>query len=207
VTIARHFGLAAPPAMAPRWNVAPRQPVAAVRRREPGVPPELVPLEWGLKPRWTRAGDSGPRPINARTETVRDMPLFREAFRLRRCLVPADGYYEWQALAGGKQAWFIAAAEPGLLALAGLWELWLSPEGAPLETLAILTTAAARSLAAIHERMPVVIPVHGFDTWLAGDGAAAAALLAALPPPQLVARRISTRVNNPRNEGPELLSA
>lgn len=205
----RVFGLPPQsPEVAPRWNIAPTQPVPAVRAGPQGQR-RLSMLHWGLVPSWAKERAIGARMINARAETVAEKPAFRSAWKQRRCLVLADGYYEWQATAAGKQPWFIRRADREPFGLAGLWESWVESPGAePLESCTILTTAAPPSLAAIHERVPVVIPATAFDRWLAPQGVdldAFAALLVAPSAGSLQAHRVGRAVNNARHDGPELI--
>lgn len=196
------------PAVPPRWNVAPTQFVATVRAQPDGTR-ELALLHWGLVPSWAKERSIGHRMINARADTLAAKPSFRTAFRRRRCLVLADGYYEWRAAPGGKQPYFIRAEDGAPIGMAGLWERWRDPEsGAPLESCAIVTTDAADALRRIHERMPVVIPRERFAAWLDPaneDVGALAALLDRANAGSLVATPVSRRVNSPKNEGPELV--
>jgi putative SOS response-associated peptidase YedK len=196
------------PQVEPRWNIAPSQSVAAVRGDAQGQR-RLVLLHWGLVPHWAKERSIGARMINARAETVAEKPAFRGAWKHRRCLVLVDGYYEWQATPLGKQPWFIRRADAEPFALAGLWETWTEAGGAaPLESCAILTTAAPRPLDAIHERVPVIIPATAWDGWLRPEGAdldALAALLVAPTAASLRAVRVGRRVNNVRNDGPDLI--
>lgn len=196
------------PAVAPRWNIAPTQPVAAVRADASGRR-RLSMLHWGLLPSWAKERTLAARLINARAETVAEKPAFRSAWKQRRCLVLADGYYEWQVTAGGKQPWFVTRADREPFGLAGLWETWVeSPGAAPLESCTILTTAAPAPLARIHERVPVVIPATDYASWLApqaADLAALAALLVAPQPDSLLPYRVGRGVNNARHDGPELI--
>jgi len=188
------------PELAPRYNVAPSQSVLAVRlaagRREAAF------LRWGLVPSWSRDGKAPL--INARAETVADRPSFRAAFRRRRCLVPADGFYEWQALPRGKQPFLFRRPEGGPFALAGLWECWAAPDGSEVETCALLTTEANAVVRAVHDRMPVLIGPADVDTWLAADTPPAELLGLLRPAPDdlLSARAVGPRVNNARHEGP-----
>lgn len=156
----------------------------------------------------------GAKMINARAETLAEKPSFRNAYKRRRCLVLADGWYEWKAEAGAKQPYFISAANGEPFAMAGLWESWTETPGEPpLQSCAIVTTEASGSLASIHHRTPVVLQPSGYDTWLdcsapamsAANSAAVAALLVEAPEGLLRARAVSRRVNNARNEGPDLL--
>jgi putative SOS response-associated peptidase YedK len=196
------------PRVEPRWNIAPTRVVPVVRL-DAARQRRLAMLYWGLVPQWAREKSIGARMINARAETVAAKPAFRSAFRHRRCLVIADGYYEWQATPSGKQPWFIARADREPFAMAGLWESWVETPGSPpLESCAILTTEAPPPLAGIHHRVPVVLPATAYSTWLEpqpADPTALAALLVAPTAGTLAAIRVSRRVNDARNEGPELI--
>lgn len=195
------------PRVAPSWNIAPTRFVPAVRL-DAGRQRRLAMLYWGLVPRWARDKSIGARMINARAETVAEKPAFRSAFRQRRCLVLADGYYEWQVTGSGKQPWFISRVDHEPFAMAGLWESWIeSPGSDPLESCTILTTEAPAVLAAIHHRMPVVLPAAAYAAWLDPKISDPAVLAKLLAPPAarcLSARRVSRRVNDARHDGPEL---
>jgi putative SOS response-associated peptidase YedK len=203
--LARRFGLAARPAVTPRYNIAPGQPVLAVRSDDAGAR-SAAPLRWGLVPAWSAAPDPGARWINARVETLAMKPAFREAFRLRRCLVPADGFYEWADHGGFRQPYRIALPGGGLFAFAGLWERWRDPQGAALESCAIVTTDASSGLRRLHDRMPLVLPDADFAAWLSPaqhDVDALAALLARARDPGFVHHPVSERVNSPRHDDAE----
>lgn len=206
--IARLFGVHGPAAIEPRYNIAPTQFVPAVRADGEGVR-RLAMLYWGLIPGWAKERSIGARMINARAETLAEKPSFRSAFRRRRCLVLADGYYEWQARPGGKQPWFIRAASGEPFAFAGLWERWVEREGEPpLESCAIVTTAASAELAPLHHRMPVVLPPEAYEIWLdprLEDTTKLAPLLAGTPAVAMRAEPVGRRVNDVRNDGPELI--
>jgi putative SOS response-associated peptidase YedK len=216
-----------PEELPPDYNVAPTKPVYTVmeRSRDDTVTRELHVARWGLVPSWAKDPGIGSRLINARVETVAEKPAFRRAFARRRCLLPADGYYEWYAQEDGaknasgkprKQPFYIHPGDDGMLAFAGLYELWKDPsregDDAWLWSCTIITTDAPDDLGRIHDRMPMVIPADRWDAWLdyrstdpdelrdllapamaAGDGAS-----------HLVAYPVSTEVNNVRNNGPEL---
>ncbi len=206
--VRRLFALDAVPELRPRYNIAPTQDVAAVRVTPAGGR-TLVLLHWGLVPRWARERAIGNRMINARAETLAVKPAFRDAFRHRRCLVLADGWYEWQAAPGGRQPWFIRARDAGPMALAGLWERWTDPaDGAPLESCTLVTTDATAPLRRIHDRMPVVLPEEHWPRWLDpgfADAAALGSMLGAGDPARFEAWPVSRAVNSPRNEGAELV--
>jgi len=191
----------------PRYNIAPTQEAPVVRLERDGGR-ELVPLRWGLIPSWVKDPSIGNRLINARGDTVADKPAFRTAFRQRRCLVPADGFYEWQARPGGKQPYRIGLADDGLFAFAGLWEWWKSREGESLETYTIITTDANDLLRPIHGRMPVIIDEGDHARWLDPKTAPAAAkeLLNPFPSERMRAVPVSRRVNNVRNDDPDCIA-
>ena len=193
----------------PRYNVAPAQTIAAVRSGQDGR--TLAMLRWGLIPAWAKEPNIGYKLINARSETAHEKPSFRAAFRARRCLIPADGFYEWARAAKGKakQPWLFGMKDGAGLAFAGLWESWQVREGlaltgsltelAPgdtLETCTILTTEANETVAPVHPRMPVILPAHAFDPWLAGE----AVPLAPYPADAMTAHPVNTLVNKPAND-------
>lgn len=188
----------------PRYNIAPTQQVPAVVAGEAG--PRLGTLRWGLVPYWAEDPAIGNRMINARAETVDRRRAFREPFRRRRCLVLADGFYEWKQEDGHKTPMRIRTPEAEPFAFAGLWDRWRPPHGDPLHTCTIITTDAADSIRGIHDRMPVILPAGDRDRWIDPD-ADPGALHALLRPYQgpLDAYAVSTLVNSPANEGPELI--
>jgi len=178
--IAKEFELGTPPRLAPRYNIAPTQPVLAIREDNGGIR-EAVLLTWGLLPRWMK--EPPPRPmINARAETVMEKPSFRGPFRSSRCLIPATGYYEWHKEGGKNQAYHITVDNGGLFAMAGLWEYWMSPDGSEAETCTILTIESAGKVAEIHHRMPVILPQETYSAWLSPTGASQKERLSMLRP-------------------------
>ncbi|OGA17336.1 MAG: hypothetical protein A3H32_05620 [Betaproteobacteria bacterium RIFCSPLOWO2_02_FULL_63_19] len=193
--VALQFGLVAAPEFKSRFNIAPTQE-APVIRLGAGQKRELALLHWGLIPAWSKDPSMGARMINARAETMSEKPAFRNAYRRRRCLVPADGYYEWKVERGRKQPYYLHAAGAELLAMAGLWEHWRSPEGQFVESYAIVTTAATGVAKEIHDRMPVVLAPPDYEAWLSGPDPGA--LLGSRASVTFSARRVSTRVNSPR---------
>ena len=207
------FALGGPlPPLAPRYNIAPTQPVATVIRAPDAEHNRLLLMRWGLVPRWAKDRRIGARLINARAETVHQKPSFREALRRRRCLVVADGFYEWQKSASGaRQPYFITLKERRPFGFAGLWERWRDPAGGEeLTTCTLITTAANALVASIHERMPVILPREAYAAWLnptLTDLRAVRALLRSLPAEQLCAWPVSRRVNSPANDDPALLNA
>lgn len=193
--------------LGPSWNVAPTDPVRAVVEHDQRR--YLVALRWGLVPHWAADERGAAKLINARAETVAEKPAFREALVSKRCIVPADGFYEWQTdAAGNKVPSYIHHPEGRPLALAGLWSVW-RPQGGgePLRTCTIITTAAAGPAADLHDRMPLILPPESWDPWLdrgLRDPAAVTALLAD-PEQELAHHRVAPRVNSPRHNGPELV--
>lgn len=191
--------------VAVHYNIAPSLMVPVIRA---GAAPrfELVTMKWGLVPRWSKEPKSGYSTINARAETVASKPAFRDAFRRRRCLIPADGFYEWKPLDHGRQPYFIHRRDRRPFAFAGLWERW-ERGGESLETCSIIVTRANELMRPIHERMPVILPADTYRAWL--DPAQGAeqleALLVPYAAPDLLAEPVSSLVNNPRNNGPELI--
>jgi putative SOS response-associated peptidase YedK len=200
------FRYAEQPNFPPRYNIAPTQPIAIVRQVDGKRQFALV--RWGFLPSWVKDPKTFALLINARGESVIDKPAFRAAMKRRRCLIPADGFYEWQAGGGRKRPFFVRAKSGGLLAFAGLWETWTGPNGEELETAAIVTTRASRALSPIHERMPVVVPPEAFDLWLDCanvDAVTAAALIAPAREDLLQAYEISTAVNRVANDDAKLV--
>jgi putative SOS response-associated peptidase YedK len=196
----------------PRYNIAPTQPIAVVRVSPKGER-ELIPVRWGLIPAWAKDPRTLPLMINARAEGISDKPAYRWAFKYRRCLVPASGFYEWQAQARGPRRPYLASAGPitlernSLIAFAGLWETFLGTDGSEIDTAAIVTTSANHCLAQVHDRMPVVIAPKDFQTWLSGDTDFddVAALLKPAPANLLSLTPVSTRVNSADNDDADLL--
>ncbi len=205
----RVFGFLEQPNLAPRYNIAPSQEVAAVRLGEDGKR-HFAQLRWGLIPSWAKEAKIGNRMINARAETVAEKPAFRAAFRRRRCLVLADGFYEWQKRdKGAKQPYRITLADGGPFGFAGLWESWRDREsGERIESATIIVTEANDLLRPIHDRMPVILSPEDFDAWLDTErpGEAARALLRPYPAAALAATPISTRVNKVTNDDPAVIA-
>lgn len=197
------FGVAGAPALEPRYNIAPTQPVATVRDDEEQHR-ELVMLRWGLVPFWAKDPAIGNRMINARAETVAEKPSYRAAFKHRRCLVLVDGFYEWHAAGDVKTPYFISLDSGEPLALAGLWESWQDKKtGEILQTTTLITTAANEFMQPLHHRMPVILQPGTADEWL--SGAVDYLSSAAERTPPLRAWPVDRRVNNPRNDGAGLV--
>jgi putative SOS response-associated peptidase YedK len=207
--VAEAFGLPEAPDLLPRFNIAPGQPVAVVRQEPRAEGRELAFLRWGLIPAWADDPSIGNRLANARSETAATKPSFRKAFRSRRCLVVADGFYEWQRADGRKQPYFVGLQSDRPFGLAGLWERW-DKHGEPVESCTILTTDANDMMQPIHERMPVIIPPDQYDLWLDSrcqDTEKLSKLLRPYPLKDMLAYRVSTLVNNPKNDVPKCVEA
>lgn len=208
--VALHFGVDAVPEIAPRYNIAPTQPILIIRQpwQQPDAKREAASVMWGLVPSWAKDASMGARLTNARGETVAEKPSFRSAFRRMRCLIPADGFYEWEDTPSGKQPWFIRLKCQGLLAFAGLWEHWQAPDGTPIETAAIITTDANELVRPVHDRMPVILQPADYAAWLGAQTSAEdlKALLKPLPEDLMERYRVSRRMSNARNEGEECVA-
>jgi putative SOS response-associated peptidase YedK len=188
----------------PRYNIAPSQPVAIVRNTPRGGR-EMALVRWGLVPSWVKDPRAFKMLINARAETAADKPSFRAAMRHRRCLIPADGFYEWTGAAGAKRPHLIRPRAGGSMALAGIFETWLGADGSEIETVAILTVAANAAMSVLHDRMPAVIEPMYFDAWLdcrSGTATEIVELLRPVPEDYLDILEVSRALNDPRNEGP-----
>ena len=201
----RHESLEAFP---PRPEIRPMEPIAVIRPLRSGRR-GLALVRWGFIPSWGKE-DMARRPfLNARIEQIADKPSFRHAVRRRRCLIPADGFFEWQGEKGRKQAWFMERLDHGLFAMAGLWEHYMAPDGSEVEGAAIITLPAQGELAAIHERNPALVREKDFDLWLAGEAAAVTDAVRCLVPPDdqvFSAEPAGLRVVRPRpGEPPRLL--
>jgi putative SOS response-associated peptidase YedK len=195
------------PNFPPRYNVAPTQPVPIVRMMEGSRQFGLV--RWGLIPAWVKDPKAISLLINARGESVNDKPAFRNAMKRRRCLFPADGFYEWKPHARGKRPYFARPAGEGPAAFAGLWETWIGPNGEEMDTAAIVTTVANKEMAEVHHRAPVMVQPEQFDLWLDCanvDEQTAAALIAPAPEGAMEVYEISPAVNRVANDSAELLA-
>ena len=203
----RLFGYPEQPNFPSRYNVAPTQPVPIVRLIDGNR--QFTLLRWGLIPPWVKDPRQFTLLINARGESVNEKPAFRNAMRRRRCLFPADGFYEWKNEGGRRRPYVIRPKGGSSIAFAGLWETWMGPNGEEMETAAIVTTAANRELARLHDRMPVIVPPDAFDFWLdcaRVDAETAAALIAPAREGWLEAYEVSPAVNRTANDGPELIA-
>ena len=190
------------------YNVAPTQPVRVVVEHDQRR--AVTAFRWGLIPPWAQNATVGAKMINARAETVVEKPAFKSAFRRHRCIVPADAFYEWKVEPGGKTPYAVRRADERPMAFAGIWASWREPSSSErVISFAIITTSANHTLSAIHERMPVILPEDAWSYWLdpaAEDLGALQSLLIPAPDDSVLAYPISSRVNNVRNDGPELLA-
>jgi putative SOS response-associated peptidase YedK len=188
----------------PRYNIAPTDDVLAVRIRDKSKGRESALLRWGLVPHWAKDATVAAHTINARAETVAEKPTFRDSFRSRRCLVPADGFYEWQKRSSGKQPYYFRMNDGNVFAFAGLWDRW-ELAGESLESCTILTTEPNELTRPIHNRMPVILQPTDYDTWLdpdVNDPARLGRMLRPFPERQMAAHAVSTFVSRAGNEGP-----
>jgi len=188
------FGLSKVPAYQPRYNIAPASQVLIIRKYEAAM------VRWGLVPRWAKDPSIGAKLNNARAESVAEKPSFRDAYRKRRCLIPASGFYEWKTEAGRKQPYYVLPSAGELFAFAGLWEEWNGPEGA-LQTCAVITTESNEKMRAVHDRMPLIVAPEDYPKWLAGG----AGLPRPCPAGAIEIRRVSRAVNNARNDAAGLI--
>lgn len=203
--LAEYFDLLDVPLLEPRYNIAPSQPAPVVRLKPDVANPrrELVLLRWGLIPSWAKDPAIGNRMINARAKSLAEKPAFRAAVRRRRCLIAADGFYEWQGAGRSKQPYFIHFRDDRPFAFAGLWETWEGPDHSAVESCTIITTEASEFMRPIHDRMPVIVPPEVYNVWL--DPALQnfddiAALLVPFSSNEMEAYPVSTLVNNPSHE-------
>lgn len=206
--LAEMFHLDVLPELEARYNIPPMSdiPVVVPHPKADGL--ELRMMRWGLVPSWAKDPGMGSRMINARSETVADKPAFRDAYRQRRCVIPADGFYEWQKVAAGKQPYYFHRRDGRPLVFAGLWESWTDPDGRDLETCTILTTGANRVMSPVHHRMPVILPAKDRALWLdlgTEQKETLAALLKPCPDDLLALHPVTTRVGSPTFDEPACL--
>ena len=200
------FGLAQTPELAPRYNVAPGTPILGVRADERHARHATL-LRWGLIPSWAKDPSIGHRMINARAEHIAEKPAFRNALRRRRCIIPADGFFEWRAAGARKQPYYVRSAGDELFGFAGLYEYWKGPEGL-VASCTIITTEANALMRPLHDRMPVILDAADYAHWLDPDNPDPESLVAILrpaPPERMTAYPVGLRVNNVRNDDPALI--
>jgi putative SOS response-associated peptidase YedK len=200
------FGITLAEPLLPRYNIAPTQLVPVIVG-EDGVPVCKM-YRWGLVPFWAKDPSAGPKLINARAETVAEKNSFRESFRRRRCLIPAQGFYEWEKRPAGKIPCLFTCHDGGLFAMAGLWDRWQSADGAVMHTFSIITTEANPLVAPVHNRMPVILERRAEEIWLNGDAELKALqeLLVPYPARNMARREVSLRVNSPRYDAADILT-
>jgi putative SOS response-associated peptidase YedK len=190
-----------------RYNIAPTQSILGIRQMPDGR--EISFLKWGLIPSWAKDSSMGARLINARSETVTEKPSFREAFKRRRCIIPADGFYEWQRTGGRKQPYFFHMQDDRPFGFAGLWDRWKGEDGEVIESCTILTTEANEVLRIVHDRMPVILHPETYELWLDDDVRKAdlrKELLRPFPASEMSSYPVGTLINNPRNQGEKLVA-
>lgn len=205
--LAGHFRLKKTFHLEPRYNIAPAQDIAVIRLTANTSVQELALLKWGLIPFWARDRKVGYKMINARAESVADKPAFRAAFRHRRCLIPATGFFEWYRKGKMKQPYFIRLTDSNIMAFAGLWEHWAGNDGEIIESCTIITTNANRTVGNIHDRMPVIIDPGDYDRWL-DPHAKTQNILPLLVPfsnKKMLAYPVGMEVNNPKTDTPDCL--
>jgi putative SOS response-associated peptidase YedK len=209
--VAEQFALFEVPPFAARFNIAPSQPVPVIRLApdEPAPRRELVWLRWGLIPSWAKDRTIGNRMINARAESVAEKPAFRAALRRRRCLVAADGFYEWQRRGKQKQPYFVRIRDDRPFAFAGLWETWQGPDLSSIESCTLLTTEANDLMRPIHDRMPVILAPDAYQPWLdpsVQNSEEILPLLKPFPSETMIAYPVGTLVNNPAHDDPQCIA-
>jgi putative SOS response-associated peptidase YedK len=209
IALAKQFQAENSPELLPSYNVAPSQTIPIIRQEQGR---RLIAMtRWGLIPSWAKEINTGYSTINARAETVADKPAFRSAFQHRRCLVPADGFFEWQQIANSKikQPWYISLKNQEPMALAGLWEHWQGRDGSQIESCTIIVTSGNELMQSIHDRMPVILPPENWDTWLDATNTnkqCLQTLLTQYPAEDMTAWPVSTIVNSPRHNSQECIS-
>ena len=204
--LAKEFKVAEVPAVEARFNIAPTQEVLAVRELEDVR--EATFFKWGLIPSWAKDTSMGARLINARSETVAEKPAFRQAFRQRRCIIPTDGFYEWQKTGGRKQPFFFRMRDERPFGFAGLWERWDGEGGEVVTSCAILTTEANDVLRPVHDRMPVILHLDDYELWLGAEARLldiVKEMLRPYPAEEMVGYPVGASVNSPRNQGAYLV--
>ncbi|MCL5883772.1 MAG: SOS response-associated peptidase [Deltaproteobacteria bacterium] len=202
-TLPTEFGARIPFDLTPRYNVAPSQPIVAVRVSPETGEREFAWLRWGLVPHWAQDPSIGNRMINARAETVAEKPAFRDTFRRRRCLVPASGFFEWKKGERRKTPYFICRKDGRPFAIAGLWDLWRGPDGSSVESCTLVTTDANALVAGLHDRMPVIVRPAAYDLWLdteIRDRGRLSSVLRPAPAEEMDAYPVGFFVNDPKTD-------
>lgn len=202
--LAEQFRVHKYPVYAASFNIAPTQSALAVRRH--GDDHEWAMLRWGLVPHWAKDLSIGAHTLNARGESIAEKPAFRGAFRYRRCILPASGFFEWQATPNGKQPFAIVPTDLPCFGFAGLWEHWTSPDGSVVESVAVVTTAANALMAPIHDRMPVILAPEDYERWMGAPPAVAQTLIQPFADERMRAYPVSQAVGNVRNNSAALIA-
>ena len=206
--ITKQFGVEIDEELAPRFNITPAQSVDAIRMARAGNGREIVRLKWGLIPSWAKDAGIANKLINARSETLSEKPSFREAFKRRRCLVVADGFFEWDKKGKTRRPFYFQLKNERPFAFAGLWDRWTGQDGDRVETCTIITTTPNELLARVHDRMPVILPPEVYNTWLDEDvrnTEACKELLCPYPSSEMISYPVGTLVNSPQHQGAELI--
>ena len=204
--LAKEFKVAEVPNVEPRYNIAPTQDILGVAESADGR--EMMFYKWGLLPSWAKDKSMGARLINARSETVTEKPSFREAFKKRRCIIPADGFYEWKRTDGTKQPFFFRMRDESPFGFAGLWERWEGTGGEVIHSCTILTTEANEVLRPVHDRMPVILHPDDYKLWLDGDARKldlVREVLRPYPAEEMMGYPVGVSVNSPSNQGSGLI--
>lgn len=204
--IKKEFGVEEALEVEARYNIAPTQNILGVRQMPDGC--EMSFLKWGLIPSWAKDSSMGAKLINARSETITEKPSFREAFKRRRCIIPADGFYEWQRTGERKQPFFFHMRDDRLFGFAGLWDRWKSEGGELIESCTILTTDANEALKPVHDRMPVILHPETYELWLDDDPRKSSSreeLLRPFPASEMESYPVNASINSPRNQGARLI--
>lgn len=206
-SIQEHFSLPETVVLPPRYNIAPSQQVAVVRQLPERPSRQLDMLRWGLIPHWAKDMKIGYKMINARAETLPLKPSFRTAYKKQRCLIAADGFYEWKKSDKTKQPYFVQLKNGSIFGFAGLWESWNGPDGSIVDSCTIITTNPNEVIREIHDRMPVILPQEQYDTWLQGPYSEQTLqqLLVPYPADEMEAHQVSSEVNSPKNDTPACL--
>jgi putative SOS response-associated peptidase YedK len=205
------LGIARPAAYESRYNIAPSTAIPVVRASEAtnsDAGREAVGLRWGLTPAWAATEEPAARLINARAETLTEKPSFRDALARRRCVIPASGFYEWEKVGGAKRPWMFRLREEAPFGFAGLWDSWRARDGTVVESCTVITTGPNELMRPIHHRMPAILLLHQFDSWLdpaSSEEARLSSLLRPLAAGEMVAVRVNPGVNNVHFEGPQCI--
>lgn len=206
--LAERFGLAEEPDLKPRYNIAPTQLVAVIRAEPDTLVRRLDMLRWGLIPFWAKSASIGSRMINARSETVAEKPAFRSALKRRRCIIPADGFYEWSGKKGKKLPHLITMADRSPFGFAGLWETWKDPDDNRIESCTILTTEANEFLRPLHDRMPVILAPEAYGPWLdpgLEERPTLSSMLRQYQSDAMAFRAVSSKVNKSNYDAPDCM--